>query len=86
MSFSAPSHSANRASTMCDVYEVVPPRAVAVHSIPDTVDIALDLSNSPLFTVRAPWLHVSPTKPKCTNLLGLVLLTCVNFSDPLPTC
>ena len=27
---------------MCDVYEVVPPRAVAVHTIPDTVDIALD--------------------------------------------
>ena len=73
---------------MCDVYEVVPPRAVAVHTIPDTVDIALDLSNSPLFTVRAPWLHVSPTKPKCTNSLGPVLLhvTCVNFSDPLPAC
>ena len=44
---------------MFDVYEVVPPRAVVVHTIPDTVDIALGLSKSPLFTVRAPWLHGS---------------------------
>lgn len=66
--------------------QIVLSRAVDVDiTIPDILNTALDLSNSPLFTGRAPCL-TDKTHLLCTNSLGLPLLTYVNFSDPLPTC